>query len=396
MISYLKDTNAVEVYNGSAWVSSDDPNAIQNTIVDAKGDLITATAADTPARLAVGNNGDTLLADSSTTTGLRWQGDYAAGKNKIINGDFNINQRAFTTTTSDAVFNFDRFYHRGSGGTCTVSAETFTLGTAPVTGYEGKNFIRLVSSGQSGSTDQLALEQRIESVRTLANQVTTVSFWAKAASGTPKIAIEINQNFGTGGSPSAGVTVYFGQVTLSTSWARYSATLTVPSISGKTLGTANDNFLGLKLFCSAGSSFDARTGTLGIQNNTFDFWGVQVEAGSVATAFQTATGTLQGELAACQRYFQVIGGKTNSYPLIGGSNSAGAGTERRATPFPVQMRTTPTITKNGTWEVANCGQPSSNYISEQGFSIETAVTGAGAWYFHPNGTDDSFTISAEL
>ncbi len=184
------------------------------------------------------------------------------------------------------------------------------MGTAPVTGYEGKNFIRLVSSGQSGSTDQLALEQRIESVRTLANEVTTVSFWAKAASGTPKIAIEINQNFGTGGSPSAGVTVYFGQVTLSTSWARYSATLTVPSISGKTLGTANDNFLSLKLFCSAGSSFDARTGTLGIQNNTFDFWGVQVEAGSVATPFQTATGTLQGELAACYRYFQRIGSES--------------------------------------------------------------------------------------
>ena len=70
MISYLKDTNAVEVYNGSAWVASDDPNAIQNTIVDAKGDLITATAADTPARLAVGNNGETLVADSSASTAL--------------------------------------------------------------------------------------------------------------------------------------------------------------------------------------------------------------------------------------------------------------------------------------------------------------------------------------
>lgn len=72
MISYLKDTNAVEVYNGSSWVASDDPNAIQNTIVDAKGDLITATAADTPARLAVGTNGQVLIADSTQSTGLRW------------------------------------------------------------------------------------------------------------------------------------------------------------------------------------------------------------------------------------------------------------------------------------------------------------------------------------
>jgi hypothetical protein len=55
------------------WVTSDDANAIQNAIVDAKGDLITATAADTPARLAVGSNGDTLVADSATSTGLKWQ-----------------------------------------------------------------------------------------------------------------------------------------------------------------------------------------------------------------------------------------------------------------------------------------------------------------------------------
>jgi hypothetical protein len=54
------------------WVTSDDANAIQNAIVDAKGDLITATAADTPARLAVGTDGQVLTADSSTATGLKW------------------------------------------------------------------------------------------------------------------------------------------------------------------------------------------------------------------------------------------------------------------------------------------------------------------------------------
>ncbi len=76
MISYLKDTNAVEVYDGSNWVSSDDPNAIQNTIVDAKGDLITATAADTPARLAVGANDTVLIAASGESTGLKWGGGW--------------------------------------------------------------------------------------------------------------------------------------------------------------------------------------------------------------------------------------------------------------------------------------------------------------------------------
>lgn len=54
------------------WVAQDDSNAIQNAIVDAKGDLISATAADTPARLAVGTNGQVLTADSTAATGLKW------------------------------------------------------------------------------------------------------------------------------------------------------------------------------------------------------------------------------------------------------------------------------------------------------------------------------------
>jgi hypothetical protein len=54
------------------WVTTDDTNAIQNAIVDAKGDLIGASAADTPARLAVGANGTVLTADSGETTGLKW------------------------------------------------------------------------------------------------------------------------------------------------------------------------------------------------------------------------------------------------------------------------------------------------------------------------------------
>jgi hypothetical protein len=61
------------------WVAQDDSNAIQNAIVDAKGDLIGATAADTPARLAVGTNGQVLTADSTAATGLAWSTPAAAG-----------------------------------------------------------------------------------------------------------------------------------------------------------------------------------------------------------------------------------------------------------------------------------------------------------------------------
>jgi hypothetical protein len=54
------------------WVTSDDANAIQNSIVDAKGDLVAASANDTPARLAAGANGLSLVTDSAETTGLKW------------------------------------------------------------------------------------------------------------------------------------------------------------------------------------------------------------------------------------------------------------------------------------------------------------------------------------
>jgi hypothetical protein len=297
-----------------SWVAQDDSNAIQNAIVDAKGDLIAASANDTPARLAVGSNGETLVADSSTSTGLRYQGNFAAGKNKIINGNFYFNQRAFTSTSTSGAYGFDRFTWTGAGsGTQSYSAQTFTAGTAPVAGYESPNFARITTSSQNATDSRVDFDTSIEDVRSFAGETTTISFWAKAASGTPKVSVEIVQVFGSGGSPSAFNPVYVAQVTLSTSWARYSVTTTVPSLSGKTVGTTTPGYLGLNLWVSAGSTYNSRTGSLGVQNNTFDFWGVQWEAGSVATAFQTATGTIQGELSACKRYLPSI--------LVGAGNS---------------------------------------------------------------------------
>ena len=63
---------AMFVYNGSVWVAVNAGAFISNSLVDAKGDVITATADNVPARLGVGTNGFVLTADSATSTGLKW------------------------------------------------------------------------------------------------------------------------------------------------------------------------------------------------------------------------------------------------------------------------------------------------------------------------------------
>jgi hypothetical protein len=307
-------------------------------------------------------NGDVWSAsdanDITGTINLAAGAQWAAGKNKIINGDFFVNQRVFSSTTTDGAYGFDRFKLAASSG-ATMSAQTFTPGTAPVSGYEARNFCRIVTTGQSGSGVYTLLEQDIEDVRSEANQTITISFWAKSASGTPKIAGSVVQNFGTGGSPSATVETYVSQSTISTSWARYSMSVAVPSISGKTVGTtANTSYLGIRLWVSAGVTFNTQTGSLGIQSNTFDIWGVQVEAGSTATAFQTASGSIPGELALCQRYLPVAPNGIEVFGYAYASNSYVYGFK-----FPVTTRVIPTgITVNNIAQMAAYNQGNTAFV----------------------------------
>jgi hypothetical protein len=315
-----------------------------NSPLTAKGDLFTYSTA--PARLAVGNNGESLVADSSTATGLKWAApssgsSQVAGKNAILNGDFLINQRNFTSNTADASYNFDRWTQQNFGGTFTLTPQTFTPGAAPIATYEGRKYLQAITASQSAAGHLAVVTQRIEDVTRYAGTTVTVSFFAKADTGTPKIGVELFQSFGTGGSPSAGVSAPGGTVTLSTSWARYSVSIAVPSISGKTLGTnANTSYLEFNLWQSAGSTYNARSSTTGIQNFTASYWGVQVEYGSVATYFTTATGTLQGELAACQRYYYRQA-PSSIYGQFGTGNPETTGVLNIQVPLPVNMRINP-------------------------------------------------------
>ena len=297
-----------------------------NSPLTAKGDLFGYST--TQARVAVGNNGETLVADSSTSTGLRYTGNYAAGKNAIINGAFNVWQRGTSfTMTNSTTYCADRWrtYRDGSGATLTVSRQTFTPGTAPVAGYETMYFLRFNQSVAGTGGTYSAFTTPIEEVTSFAGQTITISFWAKAdASRTVQVAV--NQNFGSGGS--GGVSTYGTNFTLTTSWVRYSTTIAVPSISGKTIGT--------------GSYLDVQFLPANNTAQVLDFWGVQAEAGSVATAFQTATGTIQGELAACQRYYERLIPNGQNLSLPGFNNSTTVGYFTWA--YKTTKRGNPTIT----------------------------------------------------
>ena len=269
-----------------------------------------------------------------------WNSGYGqAGKNKIINGDFLINQRNLTSNSADG-YGFDRWIWAQSGSTGTYSAQTFTLGAAPVAGYEGTNFARVaITTGNDFSR----LIQRIESVRTFANQTVTLSFWAKGTNPTTagKLNVRLQQNFGSGGSTA--VATAEQDLTLTASWVRYSYVFSVASIAGKTIGV--DNYLAVDIGQLANASTDSWT---------LDVWGVQVEYGSYATPFQTATGTIQGELAACQRYyFRVTGGEL--YSTYGFSKAYSTTVGRAIIQFPTQMRQIPSSVEYSTLTIADWG-----------------------------------------
>ena len=272
---------------------------------------------------------------------------FVAGKNKIINGDFGIWQRGTSFTASG--YTADRWY-LSRNNTTTVSQQTFTPGTAPVSGYEGTYFLRCART--SGSSDDYLL-QRVEDMRTFAGQTITISFWAKADTATTISQVYCACNPGSGGSGAPGGVGNFSGVAITTSWARYTVTTTMASSAGSTIGTSS--------FVEIVFKFAAAMG-----NRTVDIWGVQWETGSAATPFQTATGTIQGELAACQRYFQTV-------QFISSAKGVSSTNVQAAFPCLVHMRAAPSAAISGTVLITN--DTSADYMqSSANITVNTSTT----------------------
>jgi len=259
-------------------------------------------------------------------------------RNKIINGNFDIWQRGTSQTTAD-YGSADRWNCLHKGSTKTASQQAFTVGQTDVPGNP-KYYLRHVVSSVAGAGNYCSFIQQIEGVQTLAGQTATLSFWAKADS-NKSIATEFRQHFGTGGSPSAivssiGVTTH----NLTTSWQKFTTTVSIPSISGKTIGSDGNDKLQINFWFDAESNWDSRNNSLGQQSGTFDIAQVQLEEGSVPTPFEhRPIGT---ELALCQRYYETCGTDT-LYKDIIQSYSGGSGSFVQGVEFKVQKRADPTV-----------------------------------------------------
>lgn len=317
-------------------VGSHNHSEIAKTIVDAKGDLIVGTANDTVARQAVGTDGQMLVADSTQTNGIGWANQVsAAGKNAVINGGMDIWQRgtSITATTSASNYGADRWVilRPANAGSITLTRQA----TSDTTNLPNIQYCaRVQRTASSATTDVPFLASSFESVNSIpySGKVVSFSFYARAGANYSSASNVLNfqlisgtgtdQNVYTGFTGAAAV--INSTATLTTTWQRFTYTGTVSS-SATQLGTY---------------FYYTPTGTAGAADY-FEITGVQLEQGSIATPFSRAGGTIQGELAACQRYYFRFGGSALYQEYGLGSAYSTTKSYQRIIP-PVTMRVNPT------------------------------------------------------
>jgi hypothetical protein len=366
--NFAADINGITAGTGITGGGTSGTVTVTNemaTIIDAKGDLVAGTGADTFARLAVGTNGDTLVADSSTSTGLRYQGNFAAGKNKIYNASMLIAQRGTSFTGisgTDAVYTVDRWSVLPQNlGTVTATQDT----TVP-TGAGVAQSLKLACTTADASPaalTRLRIIHRLEGFDvqdldygTASAKPLTLSFWVRSSkTGTYIVEFWTRQP-----SPEKHISTTYTIITANT-WQQVK--ITIPGDTATNIANDNGSRFDVYFYLAAGS--DYTSGTLATSwaepvtanravgqvnwadsaTATFYITAVQLEIGSVATAFQTMTGTIQGELAAAQRYFWRANAASTHPKAVTPAGSYYSTTAfYTGIPLPSEMRTAPSLT----------------------------------------------------
>ena len=340
---------------------------------------------------AVGADGTTLVANSSASTGVSWQGNQAGGKNYLINGAMEFFQRG---SISAAGYALDRWKTTSYG--TSWNSISFTQGTT--TPPEGFRYYMRVAAGSSTNTN-FGFGQALETtdVVKFANKTVTLSFYyivntnfSSAWTVTPVYSIGTDADIS---NVPNGTAIGSNQtITNTTSWNRFTYSFTVPS-------TATS--FAVQFFNSNNT----------VSTASLDITGVQLEIGSVATPFSRAGGTLQGELAACQRYYWRLNGSDVSGSTIANICNGYVESSTVITGiynFPIQMRIPPSIAGGASTNFIALGGGSFHYpatLSTQAISkinarislTQTSLTAyqAGALLMSYNATD-YLEHSAEL
>jgi len=296
---------------------------------------------------------------------------YAGTKNLIINGDMRISQRGTSFTSNlENTYTLDRWrIHDRNCTSRSVTQETFAVGSVSTFGKEVQNYLRTTFSNDSGATPPYVM-QAIEDVRSAAGETITLSFWAKADA-EQDIALHYSQQFGGGGSGE--VTNIIDTITIGTSWAKYTTTVAIPSVSGKTIGTSSNLRIDWRM--------PANTAI------TYDMTLVQLEIGDTATPFENLQYTTQLQL--CQRYYHRI----NPDGTSGSIGSAAYYTSTTAfvsLNFPTSMRTSPSmeqvtgtdyynINRNGANDTFNTFTLNTSNIDSADLYVASGVSGNTGW-----------------
>ena len=260
----------------------------------------------------------------------------AGRRNLIINGGFDVWQRGVTGSQANqaAYISADRWLtYIDTNSTVYLSKVSFALGQTDVEGNP-ESYAKFDWLG-TGSTALKVIEQRVENVILVSGAPITLSFYARTEQ-ADDVEIRFTQDNGVGGSAQVGITG--GTVDCTTSWKKFTKTITLPSLAGKTV--------------NAGSYLKVGFWSQGTLNSHLELANVQLELGSVATDFEHRS--YGEELALCQRYYQQVGGYAHNSYAIGQFYTSYVG---RCMLHFEEMRIAPTISSNapenfGAWNAA--------------------------------------------